>query len=259
MAGGNSGCRQVLYGPVSCRFLTPFQGKTVLASTIIEEIQSLQSVALAYFFCKHRDPRRDNFKAVLRGLVVQLLHQNLDLLPYIYEKCTSSGEVILASLVILNHLFDSILRVSKSAFIILDGIDECDRGERGRILTYINATVSSIEKDGADGPKVLYISRDEGDIRKILSKVPTKIITPQDNEQDIKQYTTSQSADIQDKFEIRDSLRENIISMVCDRARGALPYVQARTTTNTHCRHVSVCLFSDDQSPRTNYFARTHG
>jgi hypothetical protein len=122
----------------------------------------------------------------------------------------------------LKDLFDSILRASKSVFIILDGIDECDRGERGRILTYINATASSIEKEGGDVPKVLYISRDEGDIRKILSKIPTRTITPQDNEQDIKQYTTSQSADVQDKFEIHDNLRENIVSMVCDRARGAL-------------------------------------
>jgi hypothetical protein len=190
--------------------------------------------------------------------VVQLLHQHLDLLPYVYEKCTSSGEVTLESLVMLKDLFDSILRVSKSAFVILDGIDECDRGERGRILTYINATASSIEKEGGDVPKVLYISRDEGDIRKILSKVPTKTITPQDNEQDIKQYTTSQSADVQDKFEIHDSLCENIVSMVCDRARGVLLYVHAKTTTNIHCRHVSVCLFSDDQSPRPNHFARTH-
>lgn len=199
-----------------------FEGKTVLASTIIEEIQSLPSFTLVYFFCKHKDPHRDNFKAVLRGLVVQLLHRQPDLLPYVYERCTSSGEVTLESLTLLKDLFESILGVSKGVFIILDGIDECDRGEPGKILNCMKTTVASIEENGGDVPKALYISRDEGDIRKILSKGHTRIITSQDNGQDIKQYTTSNSVDVQDKFEIDDNLRGNIVSMVCDRADGTL-------------------------------------
>jgi|SRR6266536_896765 len=137
-----------------------------------------------------------------------------------YEKCVSSGEVLLESLSTLKELFETVLRNSTNTFIIVDGIDECEPPERKLFLTFLNGIMSSIEKEGSDSFKVLYISRDEGDIQKLLSKVSRRTITKQDSEEDIKDYTTSQSVEIQEKFEIDDRERENIVSMVCERARG---------------------------------------
>jgi hypothetical protein len=201
-------------------FLTFCQGKTILASVIIEEIQLQAAFSLAFFFCKHKDPRRDNFKAVLRGLFVQLMRRQPDLVPFIYEKCTSSGEVILESLALLKELFGSVLRNSTKAFIIVDGVDECDQVERKLILTYLNGLMSSIEDQGNDAFRVLYISRDEGDIRKLLSKSARRTINPRDSEHDIKEYTTSRSLKVQGIFEISDTVREDIVSRVCNRAKG---------------------------------------
>jgi hypothetical protein len=210
--------------------LTKAQGKTVLASIVIEEIRSMPSFSLAFFFCKHKDPSRDNSMALLSGLLVQLLSQHLGLLPYVYDRFTSSGEVVLKSFSILKDLFGIVLRNSARPFIIIDGIDECEQEERKLFLKYLNTL--SVEIEGNEPPRILYISRDEGDIRKILSKVSRRTISLQDSEQDIKVYTISRASEIQEKFEISNTLRENIITAVCGRARGGHPHNIIHTLTN---------------------------
>ncbi|KAG2361082.1 hypothetical protein BDR07DRAFT_1410806 [Suillus spraguei] len=68
-----------------CAFLwlngQPGHGKTILASSIIDEIKGSSEAepqTLSYFYCNFRDERTTNAAAVLRSLIVQLLQQSKD-------------------------------------------------------------------------------------------------------------------------------------------------------------------------------------
>src|ERR1700738_4462912 len=110
-----------------------FLGKTVLASLIIEELQKLQSlhpITLGFFYCKHKDTQRCTFSAVARGILAQLLSQNEDLLPYLFEKAAMSGEMVLESPVLTKELLETALKSSENVYIVLDGLDECEALEK---------------------------------------------------------------------------------------------------------------------------------
>lgn len=67
---------------------------------IVEESQRLRQthpISVVFFYCKHEDPQRNNFTAIARGMLVQLLRQNFGLQPYFYEKALMSGEIVLES------------------------------------------------------------------------------------------------------------------------------------------------------------------
>jgi hypothetical protein len=208
----------------SLSFSNQHQGKTILTSIIIEEIQRLHFFQLAFFFSRPGDPSRNNFRAILRGLLIQLVHHHLNLIPEVYEKCTSSGEIILESIPALTALFETVFRSCTRPFIIIDGIDECEPIERKQILTYLSGIMSTIEKEGQQYAKILYTSRDEADIRKLLSMVSRREILLQDVEPDIKEYVLSMSFELQEMFELSDSWRHKIASIVSDRARGNIVY-----------------------------------
>ncbi|KAG2076222.1 hypothetical protein BDR04DRAFT_1149271 [Suillus decipiens] len=68
-----------------CAFLwltgQPGHGKTILASSVIDEIKGSSEAepqTLSYFYCNFRDERTTNAAAVLRSLIVQLLQQSKD-------------------------------------------------------------------------------------------------------------------------------------------------------------------------------------
>ncbi|KAE8448004.1 hypothetical protein EG329_009927 [Mollisiaceae sp. DMI_Dod_QoI] len=71
----------------------PGAGKTVLASVIIEKSRSLPSTIVAYFYCKYKDLERNNFVAVFRAMISQLLVQSKDsdLLQALYD---SYGRIV---------------------------------------------------------------------------------------------------------------------------------------------------------------------
>jgi len=68
--------------------------------------------------------------------------------------------------------------------------------------------------------KVLFVSRDEGDIRKILSSASVLRLTESSNYADIEAYTTCWAAQIKAKFGLSDALEESIKSAVCENSKG---------------------------------------
>src|SRR5437763_7902 len=119
-----------------------FAGKTVLASVIVEESQRLcekHPIHIVFFYCKHKDPQRNTFTAVAKGMLVQLLRQNDGLLSYLYEKALLSGETILESRVLAKELLETALKSLEKVYIIIDGVDECDRDEKKIIISWFRS------------------------------------------------------------------------------------------------------------------------
>lgn len=208
---------------VALNYIPP--GKTVLASVVIEESQRLRKehpIFVVFFYCKHRDPKRDNFTAVIRGMLVQILQQDDSLLPYLYEKASLSGEPVLESLTLAKELLETALKSLEKVYVIIDGIDECEKNERERIIMWFRSTIDSLPANESESLRCLFLSQDDGVIGKLLSKTPVIRISLEDTSDDIRRYTTVWSQKIQARFGISDADRKDIAAIVAERAKGKI-------------------------------------
>ena len=58
----------------------------MIASLIIEELKRINSVTVAFFYCKYSDDQKNSLIAVLRGILGQMVQQSEEILSFVYEK-----------------------------------------------------------------------------------------------------------------------------------------------------------------------------
>ncbi len=212
-------------------------GKTVLASLLVEELQQLRSthpITLGFFYCKYKDSQRSTFNAVARAIIAQLLNQNEELLPYLFEKASTSGEAVLESLTLTKELLETALKSSEKVYIVIDGLDECDSKEKKAIIQWFQLVVAGLPDTEFDSMRCLFISQDDGEVGKVLSKIPAIRIRPEDTRADIQTYATIWSKKIQEKFDLPNEKREDIIATVIERADGKRLLSTNGSGYNTH-------------------------
>ncbi|KAF4631381.1 hypothetical protein G7Y89_g6756 [Cudoniella acicularis] len=175
-----------------------YQGKTVLSSLVVEEVQSLSPrPTVLYFYCKNRDNQRDNFVAVARGLLSQLLLQKKDLLEYLYGESSKSAEAVLSSPKVASELLDMAIGNCRSVYIILDGIDECSREERKSITSWFRKLIEELPPTNAESIRCLF-----------------------DNKVDIEEYSSVWAAKIKEKFKIPDQMANKIATTIPNTVEG---------------------------------------
>jgi hypothetical protein len=159
--------------------------------------------------------------------LAQIIYINIEIMPYIYDECSKSSELTLDSVDFLKNLFESALDGLDTIWILLDGLDECEKKEKKKILMWIIPLVKSEQHPGRI--RVLIISQDEGDIRKQLAKRPFISLNeaPQ-HKQAIHTYATRKAIKIREKFGLSESKalepsELSIITLVTERAQGKKP------------------------------------
>ena len=156
-----------------------------------------------------------------RTFLLQLLRQNEDLLPYIYENQVKSFEVTLSGGTILEDLLCAGLKNSGATQIIIDGLDECEKPERTKILTWLKSTIDGMTlSDGTSPLKAMVVSTYELDIKKNLSKFSKKKIEPKDTQVDLIHYMDLRIPELQQKFELTDAAAADIVRTILQRAKG---------------------------------------
>ncbi|OCL10848.1 hypothetical protein AOQ84DRAFT_425849, partial [Glonium stellatum] len=179
----------------------PGAGKTILASRIIGTIQSLEKsnpISVVFFYCKHNDPERNTFCAIAKDILAQLLNANDGLLPYILEKAASSGHTVLQSLDLAKHLLEIALKSLEKVYVVIDGLDECERKEKKKITTWFREMIDDLAGTDSDNLRCLFFSQDDGEIGKLLAaKASIVKITAHDTKADIEKYISIQSEKIQ--------------------------------------------------------------
>lgn len=195
-------------------------GKTVIASLIIEEVKRLDSVSLGFFYCKHSDNQKNSFISILRGLLAQPVHQNEDLLSYVYEKCSSSSELTLESSGLLKDLMEMSLKSSASTYIIIDGLDECERGESEIFIAWFTSMIGIITKDNPGAFRLLCISQRDDILIKLLAKAPVLPLDAVEHQKEIESYALHWTLKIRQKFDISALMEKQIATRVAVRAGG---------------------------------------
>jgi hypothetical protein len=146
-------------------------------------------------------------------------------LPYLFEKASTSGEMLLESPALTKELLETALKSCGKAYIVLDGLDECDPIEKKAIISWFQSVVAAISDTELDSIRCLFISQDDGEIGKLLSKTPAIRIKPEDIRLDIQAYATIWSRKIQVKFDLSDDKGEAILSTVVERANGKVAII----------------------------------
>ena len=184
---------------------------------MIAEVKSHKP--LIFFYCKHEDRSRSSLAALLKGFLAQLIHINPEILSHIYEECSRSSELTLETLDFPKRLVECSLEGTRPVWIIVDGLDECEKKEKKNILTWIMATVNADNHTGRI--RLLVISQDEGYIRKFLAKRPVISLSgvPQ-HEEAIRAYASRKSARLREKFELSPPTERHITAMVTARSKG---------------------------------------
>ncbi|KAJ5531394.1 hypothetical protein N7527_004787 [Penicillium freii] len=121
----------------------PGKGKTMLLCGIIDELTQLNedTANISFFFCQATDVRINSATSVLRGLIYLLAEKNPSLLSHVRARYDQSGKALFEDVNAWNALstiFMDILKdlSLKSAYFIIDALDECANGLRS-LLDFI--------------------------------------------------------------------------------------------------------------------------
>lgn len=121
-------------------------GKSVIVSRLIAELQPLKP--LIFFYCKHEDRNRNSLKAVLKAFLAQLLRINPEVLSYIHEEVSMISELTLETLDFLKKLVGYAMEGSDPIWIIIDGLDECEKKEKKKFIAWMMDMIKAEECPG---------------------------------------------------------------------------------------------------------------
>lgn len=221
----------------SAHWLTTTLGKTVIASLIIEQARTISSINVGFFYCKYNDVQKNSFTSLLRTILVQLIQQNEELLPYVYDACCSSTEVTVDSPSLLKQLVEVLLRSCASTCIIIDGIDECEEAEEKKMVAWFLATLKNLTEDNARTIRLLFISQRDKVTESLLKRSSVIPLESKYHQEDIQAYARHWSLQIQQKFGIPESSATQIGTHVAAQAQGE---TNAYLTVNRTSRRTSV-------------------
>jgi hypothetical protein len=193
----------------------------VLASLVVEEIRKLKrKPTVLFFYCKHDNPEFSTFPAIARGLLAQLLEQERHLLPYFDQECCTSKEPILQTPEKIQKLLDIALTHCKSAYIVLDGLDECKRQDRKEISMWFRERVENPPHNEPRKLRCLFTSRDDGHGRKDFEDIETVTVDSSDIAKDLETFCQRQADLLKIKFQLTSDKADDIASAVSQRAAG---------------------------------------
>lgn len=198
-------------------------GKTILSSLIIEsllvESRKLNSSPVVFFYCKHADAQRNTFMAVAKAMIAQLLKQNDGLVSYLHDHFLASRQPELVSTQLCKEILEIALRSVPQVLIVIDGIDECEMGERRVTLQFFTSLIE--DDSGSRNLRGLFVSQDENDIKDLSRDADALRITESHNRGDIVHYVARWCRKLTLMFNLSEAEKDAIASTVCLRAEGS--------------------------------------
>ena len=123
---------------------------------------------------------------------------------------------------------------------MVDGLDECDKGERKAILSVLSSIIIAADSENPGMIRGLFISQDERDIRKLLCDASVIRFGAKDNQKDIESYAAHRSVKIQQKFDLPTAM--SLASIVSTRAEGnCCPLAYQLRLRVEHSSDVFIC------------------
>jgi hypothetical protein len=197
-------------------------GKTILASTLIEECRKKSTTGIVFFYCKHEDPSRNNFIAFARSILLQCCCLNTQLVPLILERSLESKTNILQSAKLAKELLGVAVESFGQLCMVIDGLDECPRAATREIVTWIRNLCNNGGNDNSGKFRCCFFSQDDHDIGQLLKGFPSYEILAKENKADIIHYCDIRTKEISDTFGLSVDDTRSIVDLVSEKANGML-------------------------------------
>jgi hypothetical protein len=196
--------------------LTILEGKTILCTYLIENIQRERHITTAYYICNSYTNGKNLAAEVMRSLTLQLIRQNMELAAYVFENYANKG--FPPSVAHLRTLLKSLLSTIPTTRICIDGLDEYPPSEQRSILQELLA----LAKQAGAHYRILFSSRDMDNIRKALQNKPTISFRDEKDalDKDIQAYVHGALTDVREKFRSHPRLLGDIESRIIAKADG---------------------------------------
>ncbi|RYP73035.1 hypothetical protein DL771_003903 [Monosporascus sp. 5C6A] len=129
------------------------------------------------------------------------------------------GAVLCTEEVVEKLLEVAILNCS-TVYIVIDGINECPRGERKKISQWFRHLVEDLEPPRQDRVRCLFVSQYDGVAQRDFGGLTAVRIKAHHTRADIQQFSTASAAKIQDELGLSDDLRVKVASKIEGAADG---------------------------------------
>ncbi|KAF8494411.1 hypothetical protein F5888DRAFT_657141 [Russula emetica] len=223
----------------------PGSGKSVLCSTIIQDVIALRDnrlASMAYFYFDFRDINKQNRRDLLPSLVTQLSdqsHRHCDILNRLYLK-HESGAHKPSEDQLIQCLKDMLtLPDQQPIYLIIDALDECPDtsgmpSPREQVLDLVNELVEL----SSPNLRLCVTSRPEIDIRRALEPLTSLRVSLHEQsgqKQDIVDYVTSVVQSDAKMRRWRDEDKNLVIETLSERADGMFRWAFCQLEALRHC------------------------
>ncbi|KAF5713143.1 ankyrin repeat-containing protein [Fusarium globosum] len=174
----------------------PGAGKTKLSSRVIDDLLTTlpcepgDNIGFAYFYCDRNRADHNEPVAIMRSLVRQLCvprdHPSIESCvedQYLKRKVKgfSSDRLVAED---CKQLLLQLVAGYHCVYIVVDGLDECDRGTRHILMDLLDEMVEKFEQS----VKIYIASRTDQDLRNRYHNGTYLEVTANDNQADIEKY-----------------------------------------------------------------------
>lgn len=199
-------------------------GKTVLASHIIDYCrEQRKDYKTSYFYCREKDPSLDNCLAIYKVLLHQMLNHHEEMLPSCNDKRLKGNNDVLSDTGPAELLIRRFCEADFNQFIVIDGLDEIEAKQRKEVIHFLTGIVNECDKRDAGNIRVLFISHDLADLRKMKCMESTIVLEldPENTQGAIRNFFDKKIEELKEKMPLRDNDLGKIRELVLTRSKGA--------------------------------------
>lgn len=142
------------------------------------------------------------------------------LASYFQEQRQQKTEVTLNMESTAKQLFETVAWENDRQYIILDGLDECEKEDRKMILSFLTSLISKIDAKKTSKLRLLVISQTEPDIRRLLDRAREFELRADHNAQDIESFVRAWMVKLNNRFDLTDELVTALGQRTCSIAKG---------------------------------------
>ncbi|KAJ9633047.1 hypothetical protein H2204_007437 [Knufia peltigerae] len=203
----------------------PGSGKTTLITYLYENAQIPPESIMLYCLCAYGFARSEANACGLtyRSLIAQLVRKGRNLVSYVYNNFAKTGVVLSASRA--RDLLKSLLQASGPAFLIFDGLDECEGIHQRQLLSELRQLLVSVKPSSEDQSpvKILISCRETKEAWANLKKVPRLVLMEEKDKvsKDIAKLAKVALSPLRDRF--KATVIAEVEQGVVEKADGKTP------------------------------------
>lgn len=165
---------------------------------------------------------------ILKGILGQAISWRPEVMAYFDEQRKSGGEPIICREQTTKKLTEIVCRGGDQTYLVVDGIDECSPKDRKSTLLFLNNLVRDNDEKYPGKLRLLVISQNEPDIRKLLNNPRELIIQPGLIDADIQSFVAQHTPTIA-SFGLESEEVEMVQQKICRNAAGISYFDVIRT------------------------------